>query len=219
MAVLGATSLTGCTSIPQFMGTGARTIFRMATSPVSWTKDGGVDIGTLRVVSGTATPGGSVIWDQVFATRPYTSGLNGADDGCSVGAATLSPAITLAQDTFATETTTAQSATLSTAQISPHTHGLPQTNPPGTTSLLASGPVGLAQGAQIVQTNGGIVPGPSQAIAGTGHNHAINTQHNHSFPVHNPHTHVISGQHSHGGYSGSVDFNLTYVDVIVAVKD
>jgi hypothetical protein len=38
MAVLGATTLTGCNSIPDFIGTGSVTIFTQTAAPTSWTR-------------------------------------------------------------------------------------------------------------------------------------------------------------------------------------
>jgi hypothetical protein len=54
MAVLGATNLTGCNSIPDFIPTGTRAMFVQAGAPTSWTRvtDDGADNRMLRVVSG-----------------------------------------------------------------------------------------------------------------------------------------------------------------------
>lgn len=204
MAVLGATSLTGCDSIPSFMGTGARTTFRMATTPVSWTKDTTVNTGTLRVVNGTASPGGSVIWDQVFTTRPYTSSVQPATDGCSVGSVTVS--VSLWQN-FAHPSITGATG-LSESQIASHTHdGISNT---GTAQLTpGSSPFTGAR----ANTAFGPAGGGGQHTHPTG-----NGPHNHSVSA-NSHSHTISGAHDHTGHSGSVDFNLTYVDIIIATKD
>ena len=206
MAVLGATSLTGCTSIPQFMGTGARTTFRMATCPVSWTKDGAIDIGTLRVVSGSAVPSGSLIWDQVFTTRPYSSSVQPATDGCSVGAA--SGTIGLAQNNA--HPSAVPLSAVDTTQITAHNH--PGVGLPGSLSLTPGTSV-----AYFARVNTAV----GSAGGGGQHQHPTptNGSHTHAISPESPHTHTISGAHDHSGYSGSVDFNLTYVDVIVAVKD
>lgn len=206
MAVLGATSLTGCDSIPSFMGTGARTTFRMATPPVSWTKDGSVDSGCLRVVSGTASPGGSVIWDQVFTTRPYTSSVQPATDGCSVGAA--SGTIGLTHSNAHPNSTPLTS--LSVSQITAHNH--PVTTLPGSKAIRpGTGGVSAGRALTEVQPAGGGGQHQHQIPGSGSHTHAISPE--------SPHTHTISGAHDHTGYSGSVDFNLTYVDVIIATKD
>jgi hypothetical protein len=38
MALLGATTLTGCNSIPDFIATGSVTIYRQSAAPTSWTR-------------------------------------------------------------------------------------------------------------------------------------------------------------------------------------
>ena len=72
MAVLGATNLTGCNSIPDFIAGGSLVLFQQTTAPTSWTKETTHDNKALRVVSGTATPGGSTAFTTVFASRPVT---------------------------------------------------------------------------------------------------------------------------------------------------
>lgn len=207
MAVLGATSLTGCTSIPSFMGTGARTTFRMATTPVSWTKDTAVNTGTLRVVNGSVSPGGSLIWDQVFTTRPYSSAVSPATDGCSVGAA--SGTIGLAQNNA--HPSAVPLSAVDTTQITAHAH--PGVGLPGSISLRP----GAVNSGYFGRVNTAV----GSAGGGGQHQHqtSSNGSHTHAISPESPHTHVISGSHDHSGYSGSVDFNLTYVDVIVATKD
>ena len=209
MAVLGATSLTGCTSIPSFIGSGSKMVFRMATTPVSWTKDTTVNEGSLRVVNGSASPGGSITWSQCFATRPFSASVQPNTDGCSVQPATVT--VTMTQSS-ATAASTGLSALLE-AQINPHTHQC-NTHPasqvslsPGTTPYYESRANTAFQSA-----------GPTPAAGGQ-HSHTVVSQHTHPFPANSPHTHAISGAHDHTGNSGSVDFNLTYVDMIIATKD
>lgn len=59
MAVLGATTLTGCNSIPDFLPTGSVTSFAQAAAPTSWTRvtTDSADNRMLRVVS-TGSGGG-----------------------------------------------------------------------------------------------------------------------------------------------------------------
>jgi hypothetical protein len=72
MAVLGATNLTGCNSIPDFIAGGSLVLFQQTTAPTSWTKQTTHNNKALRVVSGTATPGGSTAFTTVFASRPVS---------------------------------------------------------------------------------------------------------------------------------------------------
>ncbi len=208
MAVLGATSLTGCTSIPSFIGSGSKMVFRMATTPVSWTKDTTVNEGSLRVVNGSASPGGSITWSQCFATRPFGGAIGQAADGCSVQPATVT--VTMTQSS-ATEAQTGLTA-LQESQINGHNH-VCNMNP----GNLSFGPgTGVLYAARVlIQWQS---TGPSPAGGGQ-HRHAVVSQHTHPFPANSPHTHTISGDHGHTGNFGSVDFNLTYVDMIIASKD
>jgi hypothetical protein len=69
MAVLGATSLTGCNSIPSFIPAGTLVLYKQTTAPTSWTKQTTHDNKALRVVSGTASSGGTTAFTSVFTSR------------------------------------------------------------------------------------------------------------------------------------------------------
>lgn len=91
MAILGSTNLTGCNSIPDFIPTGTRMIFEQSTiAPLSWTKLTTHNNKALRVVAGTATPGGSTEFSSVFGSRPVTGSISVSVSGGSVGNTTLS---------------------------------------------------------------------------------------------------------------------------------
>jgi hypothetical protein len=181
-------------------------VFRMATTPVSWTKDTTVNTGSLRVVNGTVSPGGSLIWDQIFTTRPFGGAIGPAADGCSVGQATTN--LTLTQ-VNSVQTSTSLNA-VSVAQLGPHNHPV-QASAAGTTNLRPFAIQGLAQSFQAVLTDA--------YGQGGQHSHTVSSQHAHPGPGNRLHNHTISGDHGHTGNSGSVDFNLTYVDMIIASKD
>lgn len=207
MAVLGATSLTGCNSIPSFLGTGSKMVFRMATCPVSWTKDTTVNEGSLRVVNGSVSPGGGITWSQCFATRPFSASIQDGFDGCSVQQATTN--LTLNQVNYAQTQTSSNAVSL--AQMQPHLHQA-IAGTPGTTSLRSVSSQGVASSLSSVSTG-------SYGQGGQ-HSHSVpSTQHSHPGPANRQHSHTISGSHGHTGNSGSVDFNLTYVDMIIAQKD
>lgn len=72
MAVLGSTSLTGCSSIPGFIATGTLMTFQQSTAPTSWTKQTTHDNKALRVVSGAAGSGGITNFTSVFTSRTAT---------------------------------------------------------------------------------------------------------------------------------------------------
>jgi hypothetical protein len=76
MAVLGTTSLTGCTSIPDFINTGSIMIFHQSTTPTSWTKLTDQNDATLRVVSGTVSTGGTLAFSTTLNTRPISGSVS-----------------------------------------------------------------------------------------------------------------------------------------------
>jgi hypothetical protein len=114
MAVLGSTSLTGCNSIPDFIAGGSLVIFQQTSAPTSWTKQTTHNNKALRVVTGTATPGGSTAFTTVFTSRTPTGSV-------SVSGGTVN------------------NTTLTTPQIPSHTHGGGVTAP-GERSIHGLGP-------------------------------------------------------------------------------
>jgi len=77
MAVLGSTSLTGCNSIPDFILGGSLMLFQQTAAPPGWTKQTTHNNKALRVVSGSATPGGGPLtFTQVFTSRTPSGTVN-----------------------------------------------------------------------------------------------------------------------------------------------
>jgi len=75
MAVLGSTNLTGCNSIPDFIGTGTLMLFEQSTAPTSWVKQTTHNNKTLRLVgpgSGGGS-GGSIAFSSAFSTVPISA--------------------------------------------------------------------------------------------------------------------------------------------------
>jgi hypothetical protein len=94
MAILGATTLTGCDSIPDFIAAGTLNPFQQTTAPLSWTKDTTHNNKALRVVTGTAGSGGTTAFTTVFASRTPAGSISvsGSNSGGSVQNAALSTA-------------------------------------------------------------------------------------------------------------------------------
>lgn len=96
MAVLGATSLTGCDSIPAFIAAGTVAIFRQTSAPSSWTKDTTNNNNrALRCVTGTAASGGNVAFTTAFASKPVAGNVSSnasTNVSVSVGNHTLATA-------------------------------------------------------------------------------------------------------------------------------
>ena len=223
MALLGATSLTGCNSIPQFIpGTAdvgvstsaaSRTVFRMATSPVSWTKDTAAFNGTLRIVNGsTLSPGGSVNFPTVFSTSvPLSVTLDQNSIGLSVVGTSAFPSGSVQLPTILGGDTSTNPSTLSTSQIVSHFH---------THSVATTGFIGPFTTANIAAQVAPVVTATGSAGQGGAHSHTIQA---HLHPITtgtNSHTHTAtSTQHSHTVTPTTQNFNINYVDIIVSIKN
>jgi hypothetical protein len=80
MAILGATTLTGCNSIPDFIAAGSLVLFEQSTAPTSWTRSTGIlggGTGTLRVVSGSVTTGGTLNFPDAFNNKSVSGSIGG----------------------------------------------------------------------------------------------------------------------------------------------
>ncbi len=220
MAVLGATTLTGCNSIPSFISSGSKMIFNMATSPTSWTKDTSPTQIMLRVVSGTASPGGSLTFPQVFASRSYSlsSTQNNPEQFFTLGTGT--PFSVTMPGTAYSGTIGLQPATLSVAQIRLHAHPYLLGAPAGSETRAA---VPAGTGLSALSTSSATTLNTSPVGTNGSHAHAWDARHTHPFPSINPHTHnsVPLSPHSHPvGPTGTISgFSLTYVDVIISSKN
>jgi hypothetical protein len=208
MATLGVSSLTGCNSIPGFIASGTKTVFEMATAPVSWTKDTTKNQSMLRVVSGASlAPGGSFPFTTVCSPALAVSGSSPTETSPS---STPSTSSTLSYSSNSTGSYTVQPATVGGPQIISHSH--PYSSWSGAAHFLAPG--GQNQGANPAGDGTGVTGGSAAhthgASGGTTHNH-LNVTAPHSMPL-SPvgHNHSISG---------SVNVGVFYVDMIIATKD
>jgi hypothetical protein len=130
-------------------------MFVQTAAPTGWTKSTTHDNKALRVVSGTASSGGSVAFTTAFASQSVAG-------------------------TIGNTTATNQATTLSESQIPSHSHGPPQgTNMTGYIGSLSAGGTVLASGSaarvnNVVVTQSGLTGG------GGSHNHTQDA-HNHTF--------------------------------------
>jgi hypothetical protein len=89
MAVLGPTNLTGCNSIPDFIAGGSLVTFQQTSAPTSWTKQTTHNNKALRVVSGTASSGGSTAFTSVFTSRTPTGSVSVSNAAVTLSTAQL----------------------------------------------------------------------------------------------------------------------------------
>ncbi len=225
MAQLTVDSLIDCTSIPSFIPGGTRTVFYNTNAPTSWTKDTtSHNNKMLRVVNSTISSGGSSGFLTVFpdTARPVGGTVSTVPTiGVSVVQKNIStdgPVATGAINAVTQSVISVQSRTLILSQIASHTHsysrrpntsdsGLGITREPQNTQRIDD---------QVVASdfnNNTAVNGHTHTInpANTGtHGHPITiTQHNHT---------ITAGPHNHPFTATAQDFDISYVDVILAQK-
>lgn len=223
MATLGITTLSGCNSIPSFIASGSKMIFRNATTPVSWTKDTTVNQGMLRVINGvTLSPGGSLTFPQVFTgPKSYSApiGLSGVSFPGNLPLVNATSPTTTSTDSALAQTAV-QPTTLTTPQLVAHTHPYITPNPGPTVTALfqATDPIAPTTSASA---------GTFQPAGGDlAHNHSISSAgpHFHQATVSGQHTHTIAfpQQHNHTVSAPQLTtgpFAVSYTDIIIATKD
>ena len=194
MAILGATSLTGCNSIPDFIAGGTLMIFQQGAAPTSWTRQTTHDNKALRVVNGNAgaSSGGSTVFTSVFASRTPGGTISGSTGQIAAGGSTGQVAAGGSVNAH----------TLATTRIPAHAHSF--TNFPTSSDGIPSGI--YTEGSSTF--SGGVATSRNTANAGGGQSH------NHPFSG-SQHAHPFSGT-----FTGAAqDFAVQYVDIIIAVKN
>ena len=228
MAVLSLDTLTGCSSIPSFLGgtsdTPANpsiTLFHNSTAPTNWTKNTSASINdiALRVRGGAEgvgiSTGGTLPFTTVLSQKTTPITTSSSPVGFSVDLSPVGPSPLAGQFTNTANASPSDPAVLSDAQIPFHAHTIskhPGQAAPATTAPGAASAASAAQSPQITGQN----PGP-----GTHVHPSYSTSSSHDHPLLDPgHTHTFStsGDHTHT-FTLSQDFNVSYVDIIIATKD
>lgn len=219
MAVLEATRLTGCSSMPSFISSGSKMIFNMPTSPTSWSKDTTPNSAMLRITNGTTSPGGSLTFPQTFATRPYSLSSSDLSTFTFSVASTTVEYVTM-PSTNSPGTVFTPPATISTAQMRPHSHVFQRGAGAGTP--LAATRVNTGTSDNLTSTPTTTIQTQATGQGGA-HNHSFDDRHVHPFPTIGSHFHPSvpsSSPHNHPLSPGSISgFSLTYVDFIISSKD
>jgi len=175
---------------PEAFPSGTAMLFAQTAAPTGWTKSTTHNNKALRVVSGTASSGGSVAFTTAFASQAVSGTV-------SVSASTGPTAAPV----------TVGDTTLSTPQIPSHTHipvltGRNAPNTPGAfqfTRITGSNTAHPTRNADIATTATG--GGGAHSHPGTG----------------GAHNHPVSAPASFTGTS--INLAVQYVDVIIATKD
>lgn len=209
---------------------GTAMMFVQTAAPTGWTKSTTHNNKALRVVSGTASSGGSVAFTTAFASQAVSG---------SIGNTTATNQATTAtnQATTATNQATTQGGSVSTSlsaggsvsattlaesQIPSHTHAAGATLSNISTGKQANfgrlnnnaGNATSATGGGGSHSHGFTNPSYSSSFTGSSHNHTQDS-HNHTQNSHN-HT---QDAHNHTFTGTAIDLAVQYVDVIIATKD
>jgi hypothetical protein len=221
MAQLTLDSLLDCNFIPDFIPANTRAIFNNTDPPVaptSWTKDLSHNNKALRVTTAsTVSPGGSLTFTQVFPTtnKAVQGTLTASPASVSVNQLAVGSLSSGQINAITQSPISIQNATLSESQIAAHSHQAQRFPDNDSIGSQATEPGVAITGRELNTRSTNNPPGP------TSHNHTVpgGTQHAHGVTA-TQHSHTITnaGSHSHPFTTTSQNFNILYVDVIIAVK-
>jgi hypothetical protein len=225
MAQLTVDSLLGCNSIPDFIGTGTTMVFNNTAAPTSWTKVTTQNDKALRITNSVVGAGGSIGFSQIFPTINKTvTGTVSPSPAEVSGVSSETVSVTLTQINSITQSPiTVNNEDVVLSQMSSHAHQVTrfpsadilQANLPNTPNVAVSGRADTtANTGGVDRPDGGGTAGSHShpMPAGAQHSHTVNaTAHTHSV--------VNTWQHTHNFSTSPQDFNILYVDIILAQKD
>ena len=214
---------------------GTRMIFQQSTAPIGWTKDTtNTNEHALRVVSGTASSGGSVDFTSALALKTISANISGnsASEGVSISGNTSNENVSgnISNENVSISGNT-QGRAISSSQMAQHNHVFPgddqlaNANGAGGWNDRRTGSWGYDAVSNL--GGGGTIYRTSDSGNGHNHDHGISFNsggHNHNFNS-NSHSHNFSGNsnHSHGNgnysFNTSTDLRVRYLDVIICSKD
>lgn len=184
---IGSASVT----IPDFVPSGTAMLFQQTSAPTGWTKSTTHNDKALRVVSGTASSGGTTAFSTAMGT-PSVSGTVGISGEPAVGNLAVSVSGNIA------------GTTLSVNTLPSHSHNF-------TTRYTTGGNI---SGVPRVSTNSG--NNYTGGTSNTGNNGAHGHSHNLSGTLNGaPSVGNLAGSLS----SATAAINVQYVDIIIATKD
>lgn len=172
---------------------GTRMLFQQTAAPTGWTKDTSIDNRALRVTDGSVTTGGTVSFSNIFTAR-------------AVSGTVLGHTLTVGQMPVHNHGT----------QQNPHSHGLTNRGHRHNVDAAREGSTEVdgSPDQTTVAKNSQRVSGQGY-VQGGGAHYTIN---NNSIQI--GVNNNGSGQaHSHGFTATDLDFDLRYIDVIIASKN
>ena len=211
---------------------GTRMIFQQTSAPTGWTKDtSDTNQRALRVVSGTASSGGSVDFTSAFVSQGVSGSIANTTQGGSIANGGNNTNSGGNNTNNATSGGNVNNHTLSTGRMPSHRHdggakgihdaanGQYGTNARGNTRyplVRFDALNGYANYDTYWTSNAGSTQAHSHSFSGSAHSHSIN---NHSHTI-NAHSHSFSGSaHNHSFSGTAINLAVRYLDVIIAQKD
>ena len=178
---------------------GTAMLFQQTSAPTGWTKSTTHNDKALRVVSGTASSGGSTAFSTAMGT-PSVSGTVGISGAPAVGNLAVSMSGNIS------------STTLSTNQIPSHSHAIYNTN--------ANNPKNTGYWNGPNYQNPVFTNSTSNSVNGAIRNTGNSGSHNHGHNL----SGTLNGAPSVGNLAASLSsataaINVRYVDIIIATKD
>lgn len=180
--------------------TGSVMLFVQTAAPTGWTKVTTHNDKALRVVSGTASSGGTSAFTTVFASRTPAGSVSSSFSSGAAASTTATGSISLSGGAVS-------ATTLTTTQMPSHTHALGPSGTSGTFGLVDSATASSSGLNQVTQATGG----------GLSHTHSF-TQPSASFTG-TAHTHTVTGTVGSSFTGTAMNFAVQYVDVIIASKN
>jgi hypothetical protein len=182
---------------------GTKMLFQQTAAPTGWTKDVTHNNKALRVVSGTASSGGTVAFDTAFASKTVAGSINNVTVTGTVGNTSLSIANLPSHDHGASGLTFTGNA------LPGHSHNISiKSNAnPGTTDATGNNGGGTSGNEPTDSVSAGT---PSGSIGGTTASTGSGTAHGHSLTM-DVHGHTFTGT--------AINLDVQYVDLIIATKN
>lgn len=199
-----ATAARATLGVTDSFSSGTIMLFQQTSAPTGWTKITTHNNKALRVVSGTASSGGSVAFTTAFASQAVSGTISSETAGGSISGT----ALTTAQLPAHTHTF---SDTATTSSNGSHTHTLGFTELGGSGSGNPQAENGGSSGSTYTETTSSSGSHThSVTVSGTTSSTGSGSTHTHTFTG-TAHDHTFSGT--------AINLAVQYVDVIFASKD
>ncbi len=191
------------TSAPDAFPAGTRMVFQQTSAPSGWTKETVHNNKALRLVTGTASTGGTVAFDTAFASKSVAGTINNVTVTGTVQNHTLTIAQLPAHDHGATGLTFTGNA------LGGHSHNISvKSNAnPGTTDATGNTGGGTSGNEPTDSVSAGT---PSGSIGGTTASTGSGSGHNHG---------LVMDSHGHTFTGTAINLDVQYVDFIIGVKN